>query len=287
MSRQFHIVDVFAREPYAGNQLAVVTDAAELADDQLQAIAAEFGFSETTFITGSRTADGWPVRIFTPTAELPFAGHPTLGTAAVLRQTHDCQSVVLDLAAGSVPVEDREGWLWMDQPVPTFGDVLSDERLAKVLGLGSDAIDSELPVRIVSTGVPTVVTPLVDLDALTRITLDREAYAAVTDGRDAKLILAVTDDPRNPEHDYAVRSFAPGLSVTEDPATGSANGCLAAYLARETGRPVAAQVEQGFELGRPSLLGIEATVDPIRVSVGGAVHPVAQGTLVTPEKTQQ
>lgn len=280
MSCSFRIVDVFAREQYAGNQLAVVTDAGGLTPETMQAIAAEFGFSETTFVTGPDGPDGWPVRIFTPTDEVPFAGHPTLGTAAVLRAQHDCTEVRLDLAAGSVSVEARDGWLWMDQPAPTFGPQLSGDRLAGVLGLEPDALDETQPVQVVSTGLPTIVVPLAGRPALERITVDHAVYDAVTADREADLVLAVAPDPRDDANDYAVRLFAPGLGVDEDPATGSANGCLAAYLAQQTGQPVQARVEQGFELGRPSLLGIEASIDPVRVSVGGNVVPVAQGELV-------
>lgn len=280
MAHAFQIVDVFAREQYAGNQLAVVTNADGLAPETMQAVAAEFGFSETTFVTGTAGPDGWPVRIFTPTAEVPFAGHPTLGTAAVLQAEHDHTEIRLDLAAGSVPVAARDGWLWMDQPDPAFGPRLSGDRLAAVLGLGPGAVDESRPVQVVSTGLPTIVVPLTGRAALERIAVDRAAYDAVTADRDADLVLAVAPEPRDDAHDYAVRLFAPGLGVDEDPATGSANGCLAAYLARQTDQPVQARVEQGYELGRPSLLGIEASVDPVRVRVGGNVVPVARGELV-------
>lgn len=291
MPRRFQIVDVFAREKYAGNQLAVVTDAADLDTERMQAIAAEMDYSETTFVTG-REDDAWPVRIFTPTEEVPFAGHPTLGTASVIRDhlaTGTPSEITLDLPVGDVPVDVREAGgeeqLWMRQQPPQFGEQLSHERLATVLGLSSADLDTDHPVRVVSTGLPTIIVPLRDRGALEGISLDREAYDALVGDREAKLILAFCSDPRDPSNDIAARMFAPALGVVEDPATGSANGCLAAYLSdREYfGSPaVDARVEQGYELGRPSLLHLSGlqTADDITVEVGGRVVPVARGTLL-------
>ncbi len=285
----FHLVDVFAREPYTGNQLAVVESGGELDADSMQAIAAEFGFSETTFVEAT-DGERAGVRIFTPTDEIPFAGHPTLGTAFVVREHQVADRptrIVLELDVGDVPVETRQ-WdgvesLWMAQQPPTFGEQLPPERLADVLSLDPAAID-DWPVQIVSTGLPTILVPLRSRDALTRATVDRAAYDAVTGDRAAKNVLAFCAEPRAAENDLAVRVFAPGLGVPEDPATGSSNGCLAAYLARHAyvgDEPVRVRVEQGHELGRPSLLGLEAVDrgDAVDVRVGGQVVPVGRGEL--------
>jgi len=292
MSRQFYTVDVFAQEPYAGNQLAVVTDAADLSTTTMQAIAAEFGYSETTFVTGPPADGAWPVRIFTPAEEIPFAGHPTLGTAWVIREhlaDGPTDRVTLDLDVGEVPVAvretDGEEVLWMTQQPPTFGDQLSHADLAEVLGLDASQLDADWPVEIVSTGLPTIVVPLSDRAALSAIEVDRAAYDAVTGDREAKNVLAFCADPREADNDLAVRVFAHYYDVPEDPATGSSNGCLAAYLARHDffgdGR-VDARVEQGYEMGRPSLLwhDAEADGDAITVRIGGRVIPVATGELV-------
>lgn len=288
MTRQFSIVDVFARQQYAGNQLAVVTDAADLDTEAMQAIAGEMDYSETTFVTGEPTDGAWPVRIFTPTDEVPFAGHPTLGTAAVIRDRladGDPEAVVLDLQVGPVPVEiDSDVGLWMRQQPPEFGDRLAHDDLAAVLGLATDDLDPEYPVQIASTGLPTIVVPLRDRAALTDIALDLSAYDPLVADHEAKLIHAFCPDPRESEDDIAARMFAPALGVREDPATGSANGCLAAYLSRYEylGSPtVSARVEQGYELGRPSLLHLRAQPDgeEIAVEVGGRVIPVAHGEL--------
>jgi len=287
-----HIVDVFAREPYTGNQLAVVTDAGGLDGETMHAIAGEMDYSETTFVTGPPDEGAWPVRIFTPSAEIPFAGHPTLGTAAVIRDhlaDDRPDTVTLDLEVGEIPVTvdaagDRET-LWMTQREPTFGERLDHDALADVLGLPTDALDGEWPVQVVSTGLPTIVVPLSDRAALAAIDLDRAAYDRVTGDRDAKNVLAFCPDPREPDNDPVVRVFVPFYDVPEDPAPGSSNGCLAAYLARQEyfgGPTVDLRVEQGYEVGRPSLLHIDAdaTGDAVTVEVGGSVVPVARGELV-------
>lgn len=292
MTRRFHIVDVFAQQKYAGNQLAVVTDAADLGSEEMQAIAAEIDYSETTFVTGPATDDGWPVRIFTPAEEVPFAGHPTLGTASVIRQhlaDGDPETVTLDLQVGQVPVDVREiegeETLWMHQQPPAFGETIPHEDLAAVLGLSPEQLDRDWPVQVVSTGLPTIIVPLVGRTALEAIDLDRDAYDALVEGREAKLVHAVCPEPRSEDNDLAVRMFAPYYDVPEDPATGSANGCLAAYLSRHEylgSQTVDARVEQGYEIGRPSLLSLaaEPSDGTIDVEVGGRVIPVARGELL-------
>ncbi|MFC7071623.1 PhzF family phenazine biosynthesis protein [Halovenus rubra] len=292
MAHPFHIVDVFAQEKYAGNQLAVVTDAGDLSGEEMQAIAAEMDYSETTFVTGAPTEAGWPVRIFTPTEEVPFAGHPTLGTASVVRQEladGTPEAVTLDLRVGEVPVETRRDggdvFLWMRQQPPELREHLSHSTLAEVLGLDTDQLADTWPVQVVSTGLPTIIVPLVDRDALEDIDLDRTAYHDLVAGRDAKLVHAVCPEPRSSENDLAVRMFSPHYGVPEDPATGSANGCLAAYLSAHEylGSPtVDARVEQGYEMGRPSLLVLaaESENEAIAVEVGGRVMPVARGELL-------
>ena len=287
---RFHIVDVFATERYAGNQLAVVTDAGDLTGKEMLAIADEMNYSETTFVTGPPTDSGWPVRIFTPAEEVPFAGHPTLGTASVVREhlaEGKPETVTLDLAVGGVPVEARVDGdherLWMRQQPPTFDEQVPHEELAGVLGLSPDRLNRDWPAQVVSTGLPTVIVPLVDRAALGSITLDRAAYDALVEGYGAKLVLAVCREPRATDNNLAVRVFAPYYDVPEDPATGSANGCLAAYLGRHGylgSPPVTARVEQGYELGRPSILSLAVDGAGDTVEVGGRVLAVARGELL-------
>jgi trans-2,3-dihydro-3-hydroxyanthranilate isomerase len=282
-----HIVDVFARQKYAGNQLAVIESNGRLTDEEMQAVADEMNYSETTFIE-SRTAP-YRVRIFTPEAEVPFAGHPTLGTAHVLREhvaTDRPSEVVLDLNVGEVPVETRDQQrLWMSQQPPEFGATLDPEPAAAALGLSAEAIDDDWPVQIVSTGLPTILVPLTGREPLTAIDVDRGAYERLTGDREAKLVHAVCPEPRSAENDLAARMFAPFYGVPEDPATGSANGCLGAYLARHAyfgDNSVDVRIEQGYEMDRPSLVAVQATDrgDAVDVEVGGRVVPVARGRLL-------
>ena len=305
----FHLVDVFATERYAGNQLAVVESRGHLDDETMQAVASEMDFSETTFVEsegdtadlgGTGPTESPPrsdpptarVRIFTPEAEIPFAGHPTLGTAHVIReQVADGRpdEVVLDLNVGEVPVEartvDGTETLWMTQQPPAFGETLAHDDLAALLSLDGGSLDGDWPVQVVSTGLPTVVVPLADREALASAVVDRDAYERVTGDREAKNVLAFCPDPRDDRNDLAVRVFAPFYGVPEDPATGSSNGCLAAYLARHAyfgSGAVDVRVEQGYEMGRPSLLHLSAVDrgEDVRVEVGGSVVPVARGELL-------
>src|SRR5918993_5792639 len=171
MSLHFYIVDVFAEEKYAGNQLAVVRGGAALSDEALQKLALEMNYSETTFIlTEEETDGGYDVRIFTPGGEVPFAGHPTLGTAYVIRHeilAEPVERVTLNLKAGKIPVSFGEV-LWMRQLPPTFGEVLDNGSVARTLNLETADLDDHHPVQEVSTGLPALIVPLRDLDALRR-----------------------------------------------------------------------------------------------------------------------
>jgi trans-2,3-dihydro-3-hydroxyanthranilate isomerase len=303
MAHRFRILDVFAERTYAGNQLAVIEDAGDLTDEEMAAVAAEMDYSETTFLESTTPHEGsWPTRIFTPEGEIPFAGHPTLGTAWTVREhlaEGTPETVTLDLPVGEVPVrwedgdegkrtagstDDPDPVPTMTQRPPTFGEELPHEDLAAALSLSVDDLDTAFPVQVVSTGLPTIVVPLRDRAALERATIDRAAYDRVVEGREAKNVLAFCADPREDRNDLADRVFAPAHGVPEDPATGSSNGCLAAYLLdREFfDPPVEVAVEQGYEMGRPSRLSLSARREDgeIRIEVGGRVVPVAEGTLL-------
>lgn len=290
---RFHIVDVFAERQFAGNQLAVLEGADELSDRRMQRIAREFNFSETTFIESNDNEDSaYKVRIFTPEEEIPFAGHPTLGTAFVIRNSIADGSppeVTLDLPIGNVPVRwkthDNETSMWMTQPQPDFRESFQHAVVATMLGLEVTALDRDWPVQAVSTGLPTVIVPLKSESSLAEISIDREAYDEFVAGQGAKNILAFCPDPERPNNDLAVRVFAPFYGVPEDPATGSSNGCLAAYLAEHEyyGRGlVDVRVEQGVEMGRPSQLYLRADAGEtdFTVEVGGQVRPVAEGDII-------
>ena len=296
VSVKFYIADVFAIDRYTGNQLAVFLDAENLSDLQMQQLAREMNYSETTFVLGSHPqaeSGGWRVRIFTPAAEIPFAGHPTLGTAAIIARfvaaTPQSQ-LQLDLDVGPIAVRfDRATEIvWMRQPQPEFTEPLAADRsaqLAAVLGLEPAEIDARFPVQAVSTGLPFFIVPLKTLTALQSIRTNRDAYFDFIAETAAKNILAFCPQTRQPENQLSVRVFCDYLGIPEDPATGSANGCLAAYLAEHAyfgAAEVTVRVEQGHEIQRPSLLFLEAvkTATGIDISVGGRVVPIARGELL-------
>jgi len=290
----FSIVDVFAEEKYAGNELAVVRQAESFSDAEMQKIAREMNFSETTFILKDEaTRGGFDVRIFTPQSEMPFAGHPTLGTAFVIQQEilrQQAGEVVLNLKVGPIPVtftyrgQDPD-ILWMKQIPPRFGQTIKPEQAAQVLGLKPADIDSRFPVQSVSTGVPFFIVPLKTLEALRCSRVNPRKLFALINRTEAKAFLLFCPETTSPQNDLQVRVFADALGVPEDPATGSANGCLAGYLVKHRyfgGSAVDIRVEQGYEVGRPSLLLLKAAEEAgdVSVSVGGRVIPVARGELI-------
>jgi trans-2,3-dihydro-3-hydroxyanthranilate isomerase len=287
LNLSFYIVDVFAEEKYAGNQLAVVRGGADLSDEDLGKIALEMNYSETTFVLADEETDGgYDVRIFTPGMEVPFAGHPTLGTAYVIRHeilAGPVDEVTLNLKAGKIPVTFGD-LLWMRQLPPTFGATLDPAQMALAINLETTNIDDRFPVQEVSTGLPTLIVPLRDLDALRRCKVDWERYTELV-GPDKNLYVFCPEPHEDGPGDLSARMFADDLGVPEDPATGSAAGCLAGYLAehRYFGTdPVDVRVEQGYEIKRPSLLYLRAETKggETTVHVGGKVQMVARGKLV-------
>ncbi len=266
------IVDVFAERPLAGNQLAVVRGSAHLDSAAMQAIAREMNFSETTFVLEEREGEA-KVRIFTPDRELPFAGHPTLGTAWVLGR--DRGAYTLDLAAGRVPVTfEADGIVWMEPPPVDLGESLDAGRAAALLGLNEFDLDDRFPSRFATVGPWFALIGLENLDALRCIAVDPAVYEEVAAGGWLALF-AFTDEPYHDDADFAARMLIPFDGLREDPATGSANTALAAHL-HSLGIRGSFVVEQGFEIDRPSRLYLEVE-DPIRV--GGKVQPVLTGTL--------
>ncbi|WP_421657388.1 PhzF family phenazine biosynthesis protein [Leptothermofonsia sp. ETS-13] len=290
----FYIVDVFAEEKYAGNQLAVFTNAGTLSTEQMQRIARETNFSETTFILSPVPREGgYDVRIFTPWQELPFAGHPTLGTAYILQQAliqQPIETVTLNLKIGSIPVtilyrNQQPDVLWMRQNPPVFGEVLTAEAVASVLQLAIDDIDPHFPIQEVSTGVPFVIVPLKRLAALQRIKVNVDQMLALVEPLAAKMLFVFCPETRNAANHFSARMFAHAIGIPEDPATGSANGCFAGYLAQHRyfgSSSIDVRVEQGYEINRPSLLLLKAekVEETIEVWVGGKVVMVARGEFI-------
>ncbi|BAZ39046.1 PhzF family phenazine biosynthesis protein [Calothrix sp. NIES-4101] len=293
---KYYIVDVFAEAQYTGNQLAVFTNAGGLKPEQMQAIARETNYSETTFILSEQVElGGYNVKIFTPYQEIPFAGHPTLGTAYILQQeiiNQSIEEVILNLKVGQIPVKidgsnSDNKYLWMQQKIPVFGKKLTVDAIAEVLQLQPDEIDANYPIQEVSTGLPFIIVPLKTLESLKRIKVNLDKCNELIQDTEAKSILVFCPETYYPENDLNVRVFCHYLGIPEDPATGSANGCLAGYLVEHSyfGKSeINLRVEQGYEINRPSLILLKAsktsTSEAIEVNVGGKVIMVAKGEFL-------
>lgn len=286
---KFHIVDVFARECYSGNQLAVVLLHEPIGKEEMQRIATEFHFSETTFIAlyeseGSR----FRVYIFTPAGEIPFAGHPSLGTAHVIREKilgGGAEEVILELEAGQVAVRfDADGLVWMNQMEPIFGEEHDPALIAPIISLDPSDIDGRFPIQNVSTGLDFIIVPIKTLRAMKDAVNDLQEFRRHFSNRERKPLLLFCPETYEEENSLNCRMFDDVLGIFEDPATGSANGCLAAYLARHRyfgEESVSISVEQGFEIGRKSILYLRSRFDGVsfNVEIGGRVFAVADGTL--------
>jgi trans-2,3-dihydro-3-hydroxyanthranilate isomerase len=284
----YSIVDVFAEGKYTGNPLAVFKNAGNISDSEMQQIAKEINFSETTFILSSSKNDGgYDVRIFTPTEEVPFAGHPTLGTAYIIQNEvleEPLDKLILNFKGGQIPVSfnNEEEVLWMKQNEPTFGHILDPNKVSDVLNIDKENIDGRFPIQEVSTGLPVIVVPLKSLEAVKKVKINRERYFELIEHTDAKAIMVFCPETYHSKNDLNVRDFADYYGIPEDAATGSANGCLAAYLVKYKffdKNKINIRVEQGYEIERPSLLFLKAGEDngKFNVNVGGKVVKIAQG----------
>ena len=284
----FYIVDVFAEEKFAGNQLAVFRSGAKLTSEQMQSIAREMHFSETTFIMSEEKYNGgYEVRIFTPVAEVPFAGHPTLGTAHIIRTeiaTDAPGEVLINLKVGQIPVIFEEEISWMKQVPPEFGKKIDAASVAEVLGIRRSEIDERFPVEEVSTGLPHIIVPLKKIDSLKRVRVSLDKYYGLIKNTWAKPILIFCPESHEGLNNISVRMFADCYGVPEDPATGSGNGCLAAYLVKNRywgKNKINVRSEQGYEINRPSLLYLKAEEmgGQINVFVGGKSITIARGEM--------
>jgi trans-2,3-dihydro-3-hydroxyanthranilate isomerase len=278
---RYVVADVFTDRPLAGNQLAVFTDARDIPEELLQPLAREINFSETVFVL-RKEADGHArIRIFTPSAEIPFAGHPVLGTAFVLAAPLQLGEIRLETGSGVVAVtlereEARIVFGRMEQPVPTIEPYAEEEALFDALGVDG----SELPVELYDNGMTHVYVALPSEDAVAALTprLDRLGELPAVLGINCFA---------GANSRWKTRMFAPGGGVPEDPATGSAAGPLALHLARHgrIGFGEEIEISQGAEIGRPSTLyaRVEGTSDAVeRVEVGGSAVIVARGEFRLP-----
>jgi trans-2,3-dihydro-3-hydroxyanthranilate isomerase len=275
-THRFVVADVFTDTPLEGNQLAVFTDAREISENLLQPLAKEIGFSETVFVYPSEAGGHARIRIFTPAVEVPFAGHPVLGTAFVLGAPLQLVEIRLETGRGVVPVRlEREGariiFGWMEQPIPSIASFDGDEA-ALLAAVGVDR--SQLPIEVYDNGIPHHYIALASESAVASLAPNVAALARLGD-------VAVNCFAGSGSR-WKTRMFAPYGGVPEDPATGSAAGPLACHLARHGLISFGEEIEisQGAEIGRPSTLyaRAEGTPDRIeRVAVGGSAVVVARG----------
>lgn len=310
MELPFHTLDVFTDRTFGGNPLGVFPDAAHLPTDLMQRIAREMNLSETVFLGPPETPSGTArVRIFTPGVEVPFAGHPTVGTAIFLAGTKAAGepgiaegtgsvALILEENVGPVPVEVR-----FEEGVPVFARfttaLLPEHRpspyaraeLAAMVGLvDSDLSSGDLTPEMVSCGLPYHVIPVGSIEAVERAALDMALWRTMLADSWAHHVYLVCLGGEGANVDVRVRMFAPGSGVPEDPATGSAAAALGGYLSRADGRKegtLSWTVEQGLEIGRPSILHVEADRaghETVAVRVGGSAVAVSRGTMWLPDE---
>lgn len=275
-SFRYVVADVFTDRPLEGNQLAVFTDARELPEERLQPLARELNLSETVYVYPGEQGGHAKIRIFTPTTEVPFAGHPTLGTAFVLGGPLQLEEIRLETGAGVIPVRlEREGaritFGWMTQPVPTVAEYEAADELLAALGVEAPT----LPIEVYDNGLQHVFVALGSEEEVAALEPDMTALARLPD------VLGVNCFAGSGTR-WKTRMFAPGGGVPEDPATGSAAGPLACHVVRhglvEPGTEL--QISQGAEIRRPSTLYARVAGSPERiekVEVGGSAVIVARG----------
>lgn len=290
MEYKFYQVDVFTRDPFGGNPLAVFPDAAGLSDSSMLQIAREMNLSETTFVFPAEWSGvDFEVRIFTPGKEIPFGGHPIIGTANVLqlagKRGRDPHLMRLGTKIGPIEVTAENEYLYMKQLLPSFEDCDVDANMvARAFSLSSEEIDSRWPIQIVSTGLPAILVPLKNCEGLAKIKPSLPDLEKILTDTDLIYLFAL----ENPDIEATVysRAFAPFIGIPEDPATGSVAGALGSYLVKH--RVIADEyaenilIRQGIEMGRPSslLVRIGAYEGNIgSVQVGGTARLIIEGVL--------
>ncbi len=298
---RFIQADVFTDRAFAGNPLAIVPDGSGLTTEEMQAIAREMNLSETTFVLpADDPSAAFRLRIFTPTTELPLAGHPVVGTCFILAQrgnmklNEGANRIFQECGVGVLPVDIhvREGKVarvYMTQAKPEFlKSTTSRALIAAAVGLDEDRLLPDgLPAEVVSTAFPQLMIPAQGLKDLEDIELDQTALRKVFEILDTNCFMIFTRQTIQPNSTVHARMFAPTLGVPEDPATGSASGALGTYLVRHgilEARPTAHLiVEQGYEMGRPSTIYVEVDKGPdggpAEIRVGGQAVEVAEGIL--------
>ena len=270
--REYALVDVFTDRKFGGNQLAVFGDGTGIGDESMQAAAKELNLPETTFVVPAERGGDHKLRIFTPARELPFAGHPTVGTAFVLAGSRDA-TLRLEEQVGTLEVTVRDGFTEMEQPLPTFEPVADRAAVAASISLDVADLEPSLPIEVGSSGNRFMFVAVKTLDAVKRASPRGLAEATY-------IFTTKTVEPASTVHG---RMYAPWQGIAEDPATGSANGPLGAYLVRHglsDGKGIVS--EQGYEMGRPSLLYVRVGGGRDRITsvhVGGRCALAGGGWL--------
>jgi len=297
---KFYIVDVFAQEKYAGNQLAVFLDLEQrLSSKQMQQMTREINFAESTFIRTIEKDGSFGVRIFTTEYEVPFAGHPTLGTAYILAKYLNkipTNKITLRLKEGNIPVEIdnpeklNESRFTMQQAQPDFGIIYPAELVSNALDLPLQMMDISMPIQEVNTGLPYLIVFLKDLESIQKVKVNASKLEEFLKQNElhknnnirglTTSLFFVTKETIEKENNYHTRMFVlEGDAIWEDAATGSANGCFLAYLLKHYSQSQSAIVEQGYEMGRKSILYLDGEVieNQYTLKVGGQVVPVSEG----------
>jgi trans-2,3-dihydro-3-hydroxyanthranilate isomerase len=288
-SYRYRVVDVFTKQPLEGNALAVFPDASGLDDVTMQKIAKELNLSETTFVSATTRADcAANVRIFTPTQEMIFAGHPTIGTSFVLLEegivAKDSERFILEEKVGPVPIRIEAGerpLIWLSTPPISYGRTFDRRLCAQALGLEVNDL-LEITPQLLSAGNPTIFIAVNDQDAVDRAWLDLHGMKLLKDGQEEPVCVFVFTP--TPDGAYS-RMFAPEYGVIEDPATGSSTGPLAAFMIRHGLISGSAGLrfisEQGTKMGRRSLLHVQLHGENGEdgIEVGGYVTPIAEATM--------
>ncbi len=286
---KFYWLDVFADRAFEGNQLAVFIDAGDLSSHQMQKIAKEMNISETTFITGFVKDESgnvsFPTRIFTTEEELPFAGHPTLGTSYLLRTLHGINSITLNLKVGPIKVEfqEKDGRIYgeMRQNDPVFGQIHDPARIAEVFGVAEEDLDMNVPVQTVTTGNPFIIVPFKKLQALEKLKPDFSKMDDYLTTSDARFFYTISMETVQKDALAHARMIFYG---GEDPATGSAAGPATAWLLKYNlmEPEKICYIEQGLEIGRPSRIFVRGSLkggNPLDIRIGGYCELISQGEL--------
>ena len=298
---KFYIVDVFAERKYEGNQLAVFLDLeSHLTSEAMQAIAKEINFAESSFIKSNTRGKRFGMRIFTSELEVPFAGHPSLGTSYVISKfllPRPQKELVLELAIGDIPISIMnpemidDSVLFMTQTQPDFLNSFTHSEVSSELGIPIEFLDRSMPIQEITTGLPYIIIPLKSLQAIENIHLEsssfrkfletRKRYKTNSSTGQTTSLFFFTKDVYEKGNSFNTRMMAiENEKLVEDAATGSANGCLLAYLLKHVNKSINATIEQGFQMGRKSLLSLQGSLveNSFQINVGGRVKLVSEGT---------